>query len=61
MNRFCMNRHQQATNGVYLDYHVEKIWLKSLWRQRWSKRFEVTGPEPDWETQAPWMASFKGD
>jgi len=61
MNRFCINRHQQAINGVYLDYHVEKIWLKSLWHQRWSKRFDVSSPSPDWSTEAPWMAHFKGD
>lgn len=63
MNRFCINRHQQATNGVYLDYHVEKIWLKALWRQQWSKppRFDVGAPKPDWATEAPWMTSFKDD
>ena len=61
MNRFCINRHQQAINGVYLDYHVDKIWLKALWHQKWSKRFNVNAPAPDWATEAPWMASFKGD
>ncbi len=63
MNRFCINRHQQAINGVYLDYHIDKIWLKSLWRQQWSKppRFNANGPLPDWATAAPWMAGFKGD
>lgn len=60
MNRFCINRHQQAINAVYLDYHVEKVWLKDLWRQKWSKRFDTGGPLPDWKTAAPWMASFKG-
>jgi prepilin-type N-terminal cleavage/methylation domain-containing protein len=59
MNRFCINRHQAATNGIYLDQHIEKIWLKSLWRQRWSKRFNTTAPERDWSTEAPWMAHFK--
>jgi len=58
MNRFCINRHQQAINGVYLDYHVEKIWLKALWRQKWSKRFDVGYPEPDWPE---WMQHFKND
>jgi len=59
MNRFCMNRHQQATNCVYLDYHVEKLWLKSMWRQKWSKRFDTNAPPPDWASEAPWMAHFK--
>jgi hypothetical protein len=61
MHRFVMDRHHQAINGIYLDYHVEKIWLKSLWSQKWSKRFEVNAPKPDWATEAPWMAHFKGD
>jgi prepilin-type N-terminal cleavage/methylation domain-containing protein len=61
MNRFCINRHQQAINGVYLDYHVDKIWLKSLWRLKWSKRFGANSPPPDWITEAPWMAAFKGN
>jgi prepilin-type N-terminal cleavage/methylation domain-containing protein len=61
MNRFCINRHNQAINAVYVDYHVDKIWLKALWRQRWSKRFDVYAPKPDWMSEAPWMAHFKDD
>ena len=61
MHRFTMDRHSQAINGVYLDYSVRKVWLKSLWRQRWSKRFNPNEPLPDWKTEAPWMAHFKGD
>ncbi len=60
MHRFTMDRHSQAINGVYLDYSVRKIWLKSLWQQKWSKRFETNGPLPDWQSEAPWMAHFKG-
>jgi prepilin-type N-terminal cleavage/methylation domain-containing protein len=58
MNRFCINRHQGSINGVYLDYHVEKIWLKALWRQKWSKRFDTGYPEPDWPK---WMAGLKAE
>ena len=61
MNRFCINRHDQAINGIYLDYHVDKIWLKALWNRKWSKRFDLGAPKPDWATEAPWMASFKDD
>jgi len=61
MNRFCINRHQQAINGAYLDYHVDKIWLKALWRQKWSLRFDTSWPSPNWATEAPWMAHFKDD
>lgn len=56
MNRFCMNRHSQAINAVFLDYSVRKVWLKEMWRLKWSKRFdtEVVKEWPDW------MAGFKG-
>jgi len=59
MQRFCIDRHQQAINGIFLDYSVSKIWLKQLWRLRWSKRFNINAPLPYWETEAPWMADFK--
>lgn len=58
MNRFCINRHQTTINGVYLDYHVEKIGLKALWRQKWSKGFNTSAPEKDWPQ---WMAGFKSE
>ena len=60
MHRFCIDRHNQAINSVYLDYSVKKIWLKSLWRQKWSKGFRVNDFLPMWESEAPWMAHFKG-
>jgi len=59
MDRFCIDRHQQAINGIFLDYSVSKIWLKQLWRLKWSKRFNINAPLPVWETEAPWMKDFK--
>jgi len=61
MRRFIINRHHQAINGIYLDQSINKIWLKQLFRQRWSRRFQVNGDQPYWAVEAPWMASFKGD
>jgi len=61
MNRYCINRHQQAINGVFLDYSVRKIWLKGLWSLKWSKRFNINAAKPNWETEAPWMAQFRED
>jgi len=59
MNRFCINRHQQAINGIFLDYSGRKIWLKELWRVKWAKNFDVTAPPPNWQTEAAWMKDFK--
>jgi prepilin-type N-terminal cleavage/methylation domain-containing protein len=60
MNRFCINRHQQGINSIFLDYSARKVWLKELWRLKWAKNFNPGLPLPNWETEAPWMASFKG-
>ncbi len=57
MNRFCLNRHSQAVNAVFVDFSVRKVWLKELWRLKWSKRFN-TSVEVDWPD---WMDGFKGD
>jgi len=59
MQRFCIDRHQQAINGVFLDYSVSKVWLKQLWRLRWSKAFDINAPLPHWASEAPWMKDFK--
>jgi len=59
MNRFCINRHQQGINGVFLDYSARKVWLKELWHVKWGRNFDINAPEPYWETEAPWMAHFK--
>jgi prepilin-type N-terminal cleavage/methylation domain-containing protein len=65
MNRFCLNRHDGAINGVYVDYHVEKIGLKALWAQQWAKppRYVKDGPWTKAGGVAPadwplWMRKF---
>jgi hypothetical protein len=60
MNRFCINRHQQGINGIFLDYSARKVWLKELWRLKWGRNFSTSALLPNWETEAPWMADFKG-
>ncbi len=59
MNRFCINRHQQGINGVFLDYSARKIGLKELWRVKWARNFNIAALPPHWESEAPWMAQFK--
>ena len=64
MRRFCLNRHNGATNGVFLDISVRKAGLKELWTLKWNRNFDTSGrwtraggvmPE-DWPK---WMTSFK--
>jgi len=64
MNRFCINRHQQAINGIFLDYSARPIGLKELWTLKWHRTFNRDGPytrsggvlPDDWPE---WMRSFK--
>jgi prepilin-type N-terminal cleavage/methylation domain-containing protein len=36
MGRFCIARHGQAVNIVFVDDHVEKVPLPNLWTLQWS-------------------------
>jgi prepilin-type processing-associated H-X9-DG protein len=48
MKRFCLNRHNEAINAVFLDWSVQRVRLKSLWRFKWSRDFQVNAPLPVW-------------
>ena len=52
---FNVNRHSGAVNGLFLDWSVRRIGLKSLWYQKWhrfydfSKVLKLDSPKwPDW-------------
>jgi len=69
MNRFCINRHQQGINGIFLDYSIRKVWLKELWTLKWGRNFNMVNPwtkaggvrPEDWASWGDgWMANFKG-
>ena len=65
---FCINRHDAAINGLFLDFSVRKIGLKELWTLRWMPHYSARmishspwtttgGVQPeDWPA---WMRSFK--
>jgi len=64
MGCFCINRHNECVNGVFLDWSVRRIGLKELWTLYWSWDFNTAGrwtraggvrPE-DWPE---WMRGFK--
>ncbi|MHC4542752.1 MAG: prepilin-type N-terminal cleavage/methylation domain-containing protein, partial [Planctomycetota bacterium] len=44
MRRVCLNRHNAATNSIFLDISVRKIRLKELWTLKWNRNYEVNGP-----------------
>jgi prepilin-type N-terminal cleavage/methylation domain-containing protein len=64
MGVFCINRHNECVNGLFLDWSVRRIGLKELWALYWSWDFNTAGrwtraggvkPE-DWPE---WMRGFK--
>jgi prepilin-type N-terminal cleavage/methylation domain-containing protein/prepilin-type processing-associated H-X9-DG protein len=60
----CINRHNGAINGLFLDWSVRRIGLKELWTLKWFPDFDTAGPwtkaggvQP--ENWPEWMRRFK--
>jgi len=61
---FCVTRHDDFVNAVFLDWSVRKTGLKELWKLKWSRDFDTNGPwtraggvKPDqWPA---WMRAMK--
>jgi hypothetical protein len=57
LKRFCVNRHNGATNGALLDFSVRRVGLKELWELKWHRNWNDAGvPPPVWPE---WMRKFK--
>jgi prepilin-type N-terminal cleavage/methylation domain-containing protein/prepilin-type processing-associated H-X9-DG protein len=62
--QFCINRHNEHINGLFLDWSVRKVGLKELWTLKWYEAFNTAnqwtkagGVKPnDWPE---WMRGFK--
>ncbi|MFZ2149420.1 MAG: hypothetical protein WAV28_19585, partial [Sedimentisphaerales bacterium] len=60
----CINRHNEGTNILFLDWSVRKVGLKGLWTLKWHREFDTAGPwtkaggviAEDWPQ---WMRRFK--
>ncbi len=60
MKHFCIDRHAGGINMVFMDWHVDKVGLKSLWKLKWHKNFDIhnawtlpNAPWPDWMRNLP--------
>ncbi len=61
---FFINRHNEYTNSLFLDWSVRKVGLKELWTLKWYEAFNTAnqwtragGVKPeDWPE---WMRSFR--
>ncbi len=64
VRRFCVNRHNGVTNGLFADFSARRIGLKELWTLKWNRQYDMCGPwtkcggvEPaDWPV---WMRGFR--
>ena len=57
MKHFCIDRHSGAINMVFMDGHIEEVGLKRLWKLKWHKNFDTSGP---WsKLDAPWLEWMK--
>ena len=64
MMHFCINRHQEYINMLFMDWSVRKVGLKELWKLKWHRRFDTNGfwtraggvQQDDWPQ---WMREFK--
>jgi prepilin-type N-terminal cleavage/methylation domain-containing protein/prepilin-type processing-associated H-X9-DG protein len=56
MKRYCIDRHRNGlVNGLYMDWSVRQVGLKSLWRQKWYKTFDLGVNLPIWPD---WMKKY---
>lgn len=61
---FCINRHNEHINGLFMDWSVRRIGLKELWTLKWYEDCNTAGPwtkaggvmPEDWPH---WMRKFK--
>ena len=58
MKRFCVDRHNEKTNGLFMDLTVRSVGIKELWELRWHRWYNEgnINPPPEWPD---WMSGFK--
>jgi prepilin-type N-terminal cleavage/methylation domain-containing protein/prepilin-type processing-associated H-X9-DG protein len=64
MQAFTINRHNGFTNVLFMDWSVQKVGLKELWKLKWSKTFNTNGSWTEAGGVKPeawplWMRSLK--
>ncbi|MHC4475793.1 MAG: type II secretion system protein [Planctomycetota bacterium] len=56
IKRFCVNRHNEMINGLFLDFSVRRVGLKEIWELRWHRNWPMDAPPPAWPY---WMERMK--
>jgi len=57
IQRFCVDRHDGAINGLFVDFSVRRIPLKCLWELEWSRNWN--SEDEDLPVWPDWMRRFK--
>ena len=57
IKRFCLNRHNGMTNGLFLDFSIRRVGLKELWKLKWHRYFDTDADPPVWPD---WMINLRG-
>ena len=61
MGVFCIPRHGETINCLFVDYTVRRVGLKELWLLKWCRTYNVSVArqnEPDWSSGTGWMERF---
>ncbi len=59
MKHFCIDRHDEQVNMVYMDLSADSVHLKDLWRLKWHKEFNTAGYIENGGNWPAWMANMK--
>ncbi len=58
MQRYVVNRHQGSVNAVFVDFSVQKVSLKGLWKLKWHREFDTSGYQGTWPE---WMRGLRDE
>ncbi len=63
MKVFCINRHNEMIDCLFMDSSVRKVGLKELWKLKWHRSFDTNGPWTEDYDPPPvwpeWMRKFR--
>ena len=59
MKHFCIDRHNEQVNMVFMDLSADSVHLKDLWRLKWHRTFNTAGYIENGGSWDPWMANMK--
>ncbi len=58
LNRFLIDRHQGSINALYLDFHVDDIRMKGIFRQKWGPHFDENKSLSSYSGYDEWIERY---